>query len=339
MGEQQTPALTFPSTRTPNSRRARLLLGWILSAVLILLLAACGTPAAPESPANPTEAQAPSAAEPAGEPAAEPAAEEPAGPMTSTGDMTLPVVKPEEDAETIRVKWQESPHASTFVLDEAGNNSTCARCHAPANWFPSMDEMPESCYACKFEVDPPPPLINEADWEHVACKVCHQVKKDEVQPEIAWLEVPPIEEYSQVETPEQLCMKCHTQVDVPGHAGIEVGGAHAEMACTDCHDAHGTAANCADTGCHAEAAATGSGIPGHDEDHQMVSCSACHDAGNLEVGPDASGTWVTFNPQPANEEAAQDGFTSHNTVKEAPCERCHFSGNPWELNLVEESEP
>jgi len=232
------------------------------------------------------------------------------------------------DPEAIRAVWQENPHADTYVLTEQGTNSACARCHSPVNWIPSMDDMPESCYSCKFTIEPPPPRIEKEDWEHIQCNVCHEVKKDEVAPEYAWLEIPPIEEYAQVGSSSELCLKCHTAAEVPGHPAVEVAGAHTDMLCTDCHDAHTTAASCATAGCHTGLDAQPGPIPGHDPDHQAVSCAACHDAGDLIVQPDEKGTWRTF--LPGKQEAAL-AFTSHNTVLEAPCERCHFEANPWGL--------
>jgi hypothetical protein len=232
------------------------------------------------------------------------------------------------DPDAIRVAWQENPHADTYVLTEQGTNSACARCHSPVNWIPSMEDMPESCYSCKFTIEPPPPLIEEQNWEHIQCNVCHKVKKDEVAPEYAWLEIPPIEEYAQVSSSSELCLKCHSGAQLPGHPAVEVAGAHADMLCTDCHDAHTAAASCGPAGCHTALDEQPGPIPGHDSDHQAVSCAACHDAGNLIVQPDEEGYWVTFLP---GEQEAAIAFTSHNTVLEAPCERCHFRGNPWGL--------
>lgn len=185
--------------------------------------------------------------------------------------------------------------------------------------------MPESCAACKFEVEPPPPTIAETDWQHIPCNTCHRVKKDEVDPQYAWLSIPPIDEYEDLETTTELCIKCHTAVDVVDHGGIEVAGAHADYTCTQCHDAHSVAASCATELCHANVTGPSAGIPGHDADHEAVTCRACHDASGLAVGPDEAGRWVTLRPETSSP------FVSHNTVREAPCERCHFPGNTWKL--------
>ncbi len=246
--------------------------------------------------------------------------------------------KEPEDAKEIEAKWQSSKHADTFVQDENGNNAPCAQCHAPVNWVPSMDSMPESCYSCKFEIDPPPPLVEKSEWTNVECKVCHQIKKKQVQPEIAWLEIPPIEEYSEVASPSELCLKCHAQAEpMELHVNIVVAGAHKDMGCNDCHDPHDLSADCASSGCHLEMEAASEPIAGHDDAHAMVSCSACHDADGLLVGPDAAGSWVTFRPQSLNSENEPTPFTSHNTVSEAACDRCHFIDNPWELKLLEDA--
>ena len=38
------------------------------------------------------------------------------------------------------------------------------------------DDIPESCQACKFELPIPPSFIQESDWQHVSCMMCHQVE-------------------------------------------------------------------------------------------------------------------------------------------------------------------
>lgn len=236
------------------------------------------------------------------------------------------------DPAAIEAAWQSSPHANSFVLDEQGQNNTCARCHAPVNWLPSMDDLPESCYACKFELEPPPPLILESEWTDIPCNVCHKVdKKDNIQPEYAWLEIAPLGEYAAVASPTELCLKCHAPVDIPGHGSVVVGGAHPDYECTRCHSAHSTITSCAAAGCHSDIIEPVTPIAGHDADHQAVTCVACHDGSGMEVGPDEeTGLWVTFFT--GAEASDRFAFTSHNVVLEASCDRCHFVNNPWSLS-------
>ena len=235
---------------------------------------------------------------------------------------------PTEIAPTqIQSLWEASPHAQTYVLDELGINSTCARCHAPINYVPSMDDMPASCAVCKFEIAPPPPTIAEADWDNVPCNVCHRLKKGEVQPEYAWLSIPPIDEYEDVASTTDLCLKCHGQIDIAGHEMPDLANAHAGYTCTQCHDAHTTTATCASEVCHANALNPPAPIPGHDNNHEAVTCWACHDAAGLAVGPDEQGNWVSFLPE------SSIPYASHNIVKQALCERCHFADNPWNLSV------
>lgn len=316
---------------------------WMVLLILALSLAGCSS--APASESNPTgqgehNASASSEAQPSNN-GEEAVAVEETGTNTGVPAAPQPEALPseEESPEQIEAKWKVGPHAQTYVLDSAGKNSTCARCHAPVNWIPTMDDMPESCYACKFEVKPAPPLIEESSWTHVECKICHEVKKKEVQPEVSWLEIAQIEQYAAVASVTELCLKCHIPVDVAGHIGVSSAEAHSEMVCSDCHDAHDTTASCSEAGCHEALEVPGAVIPGHDADHAKVSCSACHDAGGLEVGPDGAGSWVTFHPASAEGIIEQRAYTSHNTVREAPCERCHYADNPWGLSLVEASAP
>lgn len=237
-------------------------------------------------------------------------------------------VEPPPDPDAL---WAASNHASTFVMADDGTNSKCARCHAPVQWVPTMDDIPESCLTCKFEVEPPPPVIAEADWEHVPCQVCHKVKKDEVKPEYLWLEIAAIEEYAEVASTTELCMKCHEAVDVPGHEEPLFTEVHQDQTCTDCHDAHGTASGCSKSGCHEDAMSPAEPLAGHDEDHALVSCLACHDAAGLEVGlNEDTGMWTTF--LAAGDAETPAPFASHQIQREAHCERCHFSGNLWGLS-------
>ncbi len=244
--------------------------------------------------------------------------------------------RPEADTSDpmmIQVSWEGSPHADTFILDEEGNNNSCARCHAPVVWLPSMDDMPESCFACKFEVSEPPPLIPEEAWVTIECNVCHEVdKKGNVAPEYAWLEIAQIEEYAEVATPTELCQKCHIEIGMPGHVVPELGGAHADYECTDCHDAHDTIASCSAVGCHEDVIEPAVPIPGHDADHRLVSCVACHDGGEMELDLDEDlGIWTTFIVDPFRE-GEKVPLISHITVLQAPCERCHYPDNPWSLS-------
>ena len=232
----------------------------------------------------------------------------------------------------IQEEWQASPHAATFVLDAAGNNNKCAQCHAPIEWMPSMDDLPESCYSCKFELDDPPPLILEEDWQNIPCKICHELNKDKsVQSEYAWLEIAPIDEYADVDTPSELCQKCHTQNAYPGHFQIQVAGTHLDYECTQCHNAHSTTASCGSTDCHPDTNMVDAKVPGHDPDHQEVACAVCHDGSGLNVGPhQATNAWSTFVLRAEDQELVP--FVSHEIILEVYCDRCHFVDNLWGLS-------
>jgi len=247
-----------------------------------------------------------------------------------------PTTKPEEaesDPAAIEAAWQSSEHAKSFVVDAAGQNNSCAQCHAPVNWLPSMDTLPESCFVCKFELEDPPPYIPEDSWDHISCKVCHPIDRDDnIQPEIAWLEIPVLEEYADVASPTELCLKCHGPVDIPLHGKIELVSAHADYQCTDCHQAHQATATCVSEACHSDVIDPVEPIPGHDADHQSVMCVACHDGSGMQVGPDEeSGLWNTF--ALGSTDAETFAFASHNIVLESNCDRCHYVDNPWGLSV------
>jgi hypothetical protein len=236
---------------------------------------------------------------------------------------------PLDDPDVIQKMWEGSPHADTFIVSATGENNSCSSCHSRYNYIPAVDDIPEECYACKFEVGDPEPFIDEKYWKHVDCMNCHRVSKKEVEPEVAWLEFALIEEYTEVVSVTELCSKCHLAADVTEHVSVVVGGDHPNYQCTECHDAHDTTASCLAAGCHEGTLAQDPAILGHDEDHASVACVACHDADGLEIGfVEDLGVWTTLIA------AGTDGtknrpYTSHNIVLEALCERCHFPGNPW----------
>ncbi len=226
--------------------------------------------------------------------------------------------------------WQGGPHADTFVVGTNGENSTCARCHAPVNFVPKMDELPDSCLICKFEIEEAPPFIQQTEWRAVDCKTCHKIDQyGAIQPEYDWLEVAVMDDYADVDSTTELCQKCHTNADIVGHVEIVVGGTHADLDCTNCHDAHATTSSCSTGGCHE----TREDTAGHDDAHQIVSCVACHDADNLSVEPneEAGGIWITFASTTIDEETSVFPHISHNLQRTVDCTRCHFADNPWDL--------
>ena len=252
-------------------------------------------------------------------------------------DKGEPIDPIETEPADINELWQSGPHSDTFVLDEAGHNSTCARCHSPVNWLPSMDDIPAGCLTCKFEVSEPPLLIPQEEWVDIGCIVCHKVdRNDEVLTGFAWLEIAQIGEYAELSTTTELCQKCHLAVvEIPGHHGVEIEGVHNEFVCTDCHNPHDATASCGATECHHGITMSGSEIPGHEEQHLAVSCVACHDAGGLTVGlSEDLGVWTTFIPESNGESLIE--YTSHNIQLSVQCERCHYTGNPWDLPQVDQ---
>jgi hypothetical protein len=161
--------------------------------------------------------------------------------------------------------------------------------------------------------------VSPADSSPIGCAICHQGQPEEIEGEIAWLEVPPALVYSPVQTSTELCEKCHQAGDVEGHLSIKVSGSHLEMTCTDCHDPHDTAANC--TECEP--------VETHDKPHSEASCAACHDADLLPIDwNERDQVWDTVIRSTADE--SYRTYASHALILEVACERCHEPGNhPW----------
>jgi hypothetical protein len=313
----------------------------LLTGLIFLLasgLAACQANNTAEQPPQPANTNAAQAQPPVQQTSAQQSTAQQAPEGSTQPAPAAPTAAPENakpDPAAIEEAWRSSPHANTFILDENGENNTCARCHAPVNWQPSMDDLPQSCYTCKFTLEDPPALIPESEWGSIPCKVCHKLdKKGNVQPEIMWLEIAPLDEYIAVASPSELCLKCHAPAEIPGHGIIDLANAHADYQCTGCHSAHSTTATCANAGCHSDVLDPAKSIPGHDADHQTVACVACHDGGGMQVGIDENtGLLTTFFTAATAEGASQNfHFASHNIVLQASCERCHYAGNPWNLS-------
>jgi hypothetical protein len=171
--------------------------------------------------------------------------------------------------------------------------------------------------------------VSPADSSPIGCAICHQGQPEEIEGEIAWLEVPPALVYSPVQTSTELCEKCHQAGDVEGHLSIKVSGSHLEMTCTDCHDPHDTAANCTGSGCHEPFAAECEPVETHDKPHSEASCAACHDADLLPIDwNERDQVWDTVIRSTADE--SYRTYASHALILEVACERCHEPGNhPW----------
>ncbi len=157
---------------------------------------------------------------------------------------------------------------------------------------------------------------------------------DDVEEEIAWLEIPSIEEYVDMDSTTKLCRKCHEMSDIADHKpAIALSEEHADLLCTECHDAHANTVTCAKSGCHEDVLIGAEPVSGHDEDHSSVSCTACHDAAGLQVGPhEETGIWVTFETLTLDGEENVVPHSSHSVQTEVACDRCHFSANPWGLS-------
>lgn len=66
--------------------------------------------------------------------------------------------------------------------------------------------------------------------------------------------------------------------------------------------------------------------------HMNVSCVACHDALNLEVGLyETNQMMITFRTTELLGRQNTKPYQSHSLQREVDCGRCHYSGNPWNI--------
>jgi len=232
------------------------------------------------------------------------------------------------DPDQVQILWEAGPHAHSQVFENATQDVSCARCHAPESWTPAAREVPASWSQAGVSLAS---LTASAQpvWSPVGCAVCHSGDPEMIEGEIAWLDVPPALVYSAVETSNELCEKCHLAGDVENHLSAVVSGSHLDMTCTDCHDPHDTTASCSGAGCHEIFALECEPIETHDKPHMEASCAACHDADGLAISWNESDqVWDTVIP--ASTASGYRTYTSHALILEVACERCHEPGNhPW----------
>jgi len=278
-------------------------------------------------------------------------------PIPPTPTEVPPEPTPLPDHSAIIAAWESSPHGNTYDLGK-GPNTYCSRCHSPQNWDPaSTTDRPPNCVTCKFATDDEIRMastmdfVEEEDWVGINCETCHRVEDDVVQEGVAWLN-PLTGEYKEVNTPNELCTKCHLTsqgVSYTGGRGVEHeiylgGSAHKNWAgmledvrkpeyCTECHDPHTQVPKqCQD--CHTIDEAT------HAKGKyvamkEVLTCMACHDAGGYDVGPHPDeamgGIWVPQETTVGRGGPTTSAVVSHSIQWQVDCDRCHFEENPWGL--------
>ncbi|MDH3943520.1 MAG: cytochrome c3 family protein [Anaerolineae bacterium] len=322
---------TSPSSKLPK---------WGIIVGILLVILAIGTACQPSETEEPTEA----------------IAEEATTPPTDVPPTPLP------DQSAMIADWESGAHGNTYDLGK-GPNTYCSRCHSPQNWDPeSKPGPPPTCITCKFPTDdevritPFMDFVEEADWVGITCATCHQVDENEIASEqLAWLNVF-TGKYEEVNTPNELCTKCHltsSGIMVTGGSGVthEIylgGSAHKNWAgtksterrpeyCSECHNPHSVARpQCED--CHSEVLESDTHIKGKNAFHTDVTCMACHDAEGYDVGPHPDeamgGIWVLLETTMGRGGPSTDVVISHSPQWQVVCDRCHFEENPWELEVL-----
>jgi hypothetical protein len=196
-------------------------------------------------------------------------------------------------------------------------------------------------------------LVTEEQWVGIPCKQCHVVDENGTAGEVAWLVPPEGETYEEINTPNELCGKCHAspvgaKVSSAGlsasHEIILGGSAHMNYSgewpqaerpkyCTDCHDAHsGDTKQC--VVCHTDVAETHTRVSAMLE---TVTCMACHDASKAEVGYAEEGglfTTILTSAGRGGGPPSVSEIVSHSIVYMVSCNRCHFDGNTWGLTVL-----
>ena len=191
----------------------------------------------------------------------------------------LPTVSPQVD---YWVAWESSSHAQTYSL-EKGAYDDCARCHSPENWNTAVTtDPPIDCTSSDFSsesaVSPAPANvpISEDEWQDIGCEVCHRMEEGVADSEILWLNMR-TNNYETVTSATVLCEKCHADSETWQHGRHISDSVHADFTCTDCHDAHTTAASCTSAGCHTDFTTRYPElIPEHTDQVDDQECTECH---------------------------------------------------------------
>jgi hypothetical protein len=196
-------------------------------------------------------------------------------------------------------------------------------------------------------------LVTEDQWVGIPCAQCHDLDEHgTASAELAWL-APITMQYEEINTPNELCMKCHTNpagakvssAGLSANHEINLGGsAHMNYAgewpqadrpkyCTDCHNAHsGETKQCVD--CHTDTDATHTRVaPMMD----TVTCMACHDASGSDVGratEDGLFTTIKTTAGRGGAPATTAEIVSHSIVYMVSCNRCHKDGNKYGLTVL-----
>ncbi len=213
-------------------------------------------------------------------------------------------------------------------------------------------------------------LSNSLNWNGVECKTCHLFDEngDPIKEIIFWNRETGNAE--RVSNNTDLCTKCHTKTnDVDNSVNLGENEFHSSLSCTACHDPHRTTASCTDSGCHADVSkdleiikylavdsdhetesphSCGAGsqchalatqvveenqLPHIGVQHAFLTCAACHDGAEMEVGPvNENSVWTTFQTVEWNGLTVKRPKFSHVITTKVDCTRCHFEENPWELD-------
>jgi hypothetical protein len=276
-----------------------------------------------------------------------------------------PTDVPPPDQSAIIAAWEAGPHSAAYDIGK-GPNTMCSRCHSPLNWKPgSKPGRAPNCVTCKFAFDKELRIapsfeeggmdfVSEEDWVGIPCATCHKVSAYDgtASEEIAWLN-PIALNYEELNTPNELCIKCHTTPSGTSLSGgglsadheiILGGSAHLNYAgewpqadrpkyCTDCHEPHsGDLKQCVD--CHTKTGETHTKVAPMME---KVSCMGCHDASGATVGIAKEGglfTTILITPASSRGAASTTEIVSHSIVWSVSCNRCHVEGNTYGLSVL-----
>ncbi len=172
------------------------------------------------------------------------------------------------EQQKIQALWRRGPHSKVLLRPDEVNN-TCAHCHSPGEWDPSLvAEKISDCAASVIETSQKTggsamintslksnePTVDLTGWHAVDCKICHRpLENGEYSSEVSYWNQE-TGKYEEVVNNDELCKKCHRKSEGIDNS-VDLGsGMHANLGCTDCHEPHRATASCANSACHTKVA-------------------------------------------------------------------------------------
>lgn len=209
-----------------------------------------------------------------------------------------------EEQETVQLGWLNT--ITGYHETVANTTELCEKCHLDNQTLRHKRMLGENAHVSFQCTDCHDPHSLRAN-----CKNCHSISLDATPTEA--LDHPP-------SRTNEDCILCHPNAWDEHDRTIQEAG---NDDCGSCH------VELVDQMKKAEMAQA------HSILHANVSCVACHDASGLEVGLfETNNILIPFRTTELLGRQNTKPYQSHALQRDVDCGRCHYSGNPWNLESL-----